>query len=96
MLHYDQYVCFNFCIYITLLYHSNAPLSYCYKAVPWFRSLVAGLSLQEDRVHTHVNPYGICGGQSGTGTGFSEFFGFFPVNITFHRRSQNSYHLGNA
>jgi hypothetical protein len=26
---------------------------------------------------------------------FSEFFGF-PLSVSFHRRSPNSYHLGNA
>jgi hypothetical protein len=50
----------------------------------------------EARVRDRVNPYGICGGQSGTGTGFSPSSSVSPVNISFHCRSPNSYHLGNA
>jgi hypothetical protein len=38
-----------------------------------------------------VNPCGICGRQSGIGTGFSaEFFGF-PLSISFHRGSTHPY-----
>jgi hypothetical protein len=50
----------------------------------------------ETRVRARVNPCGICGGQSGHWDRFlSEFVGF-PRAVSFHRRSPNSYRVGNA
>jgi hypothetical protein len=50
----------------------------------------------EARVRAWLNPCGICGGQSGTRTVFLRVLRFSPVNISFHRRSPNLYHMGNA
>jgi hypothetical protein len=47
----------------------------------------------EARVRVRVNPCGICGGQSGSETGFSPS-SFSPVNIIPPSLSKLIYHLG--
>jgi hypothetical protein len=48
--------------------------------------MAQGVSRWPFTAEARVNTCGICGGQNGTGTGFSEFFGF-PLSISFHHRS---------
>jgi hypothetical protein len=49
--------------------------------------------IAEAQIRARVNPCGICGGQSGTGTGFPQSSSVSPVNIIPPSLS-NSYHLG--
>jgi hypothetical protein len=65
------------------------------KAVPWLRWLVAGLSPRRPGFEPGSIHVGFVVDKVALGQVFSEVFGF-TLSISFHRRSQNSYHLGNA
>jgi hypothetical protein len=42
-------------------------------------------------VTVRVSPCGICGGQSGTGTGLSSSSSVCPLSVSFHRSYPDSY-----
>jgi hypothetical protein len=65
-------------------------------AVPLLRSLVAGLSPRRPGFVPGSIHAGFVMEKVALGQGFLRVLRFSPVNIPFHRRSPNSYHLGNA
>jgi hypothetical protein len=66
------------------------------RAVPWLRSLVAGLSPRRPRFAPGSIRVGFVVDKVALEQVFLKVLRFSPVNISFHRRSPNSYHLGNA
>jgi hypothetical protein len=65
------------------------------QVVPWLKSLVAGLSPQRPGFAPGSIHVGFVVEKWHWDRFSSEFFSF-PLSISFHRRSPNSYHLGNT
>jgi hypothetical protein len=66
------------------------------EAVPWFRSLVASLSPRRTGFAPGSIHVGFVVDKGALAQVFLRVLQFFPVNISFHRRSPNTYHLENA
>jgi hypothetical protein len=66
------------------------------RAVPWLRSLVTGLSPRRSGFAPGSIHVGFVVDKVALGQVFLRVLRFSTVNISFHRRSPNSYHLGNA
>jgi hypothetical protein len=66
------------------------------QAVPWLRSLAAGLSPRRPGFAPGWIHVGFVVDKVALGQVFLQVLRFSPVSISFHRRSPNSHHLGNA
>jgi hypothetical protein len=66
------------------------------KAVPWLRSLVSGLSPRRLGFAPGSIHVGFVVDKVALGQVFLRVLRLFFLNISFRRRSPNSYHLGNA
>jgi hypothetical protein len=62
-----------------------------YIMVQFGRTVAQAVSRRPLTAEARVRPCGICGGQSGTRTGFSPTYSVFTLLILFHRGSSFSY-----
>jgi hypothetical protein len=83
-------------IKITFYFSQNLLRKQYRWVVPWLRSLVGGLSPRRPGLAPGSIHVGFIVDKVPLGQDFLRVLRFSPVNISFHRRSPNSYHLGNA